>query len=190
MLATKSDQIRQPRHGAILPSQLTQYAERFEPGELHQIDRRLGVTTTGQDPAGAGPQRENMARAMQIPRLGAIGNGGADGGDAIGGGNPCGDPLRRLDGDGECGLIVAGVGLHHHGQFELAHPLIGQAEANDAGALADHQRHLFVGHGLRGENEVALVLPIFIVSNQNAATGTQGCQRRFDTSNGITEFTE
>ena len=85
---------------------------------------------------------------------------------------------------------MAGVGLHHHRQFELAYPLVGQAEADDAGTLADHHRHLFVGHGFGGEDEIPFVLPIFIVGHQHAAAGTQSCQRRFDTGNGITKFTE
>ena len=127
---------------------------------------------------------------MQIARFGAIGDSSTDGGDAISRRNTGRNTLRSFYGHGEGGLVVAGVGFHHHRQFELANPLVGQAEADDAGALADHQRHLFIGHGLGGENEVALVLPIFIVGHQHAASGTQGRQGCFDTGNGITEFTE
>lgn len=190
MLTTEGHQVRQPGHGAIFLGQLAQYSVRFEPGELHQIDGRFGVTTAGQHPTRAGAQREDMAGSMQVGGPGSVGDGRADGGDAIGGGHPGGHPLRRFDGHGEGSLIVAGVGLHHHRQLELANPLVGQTEADDAGALADHHGHLLVGHGFCGKDEIAFVLAIFIIGHQHTLTGTQGGQRGFDASNGITEFTE
>ena len=165
-------------------------ALRRQLGQLHQVDSGFGMAAPGQYAAGAGTQREDMAWAMQIRRPGAVGNGGLDGGDAVGGGDTRGDALGRFYGHGEGGLIMAGVRLHHHGQLELAYPLVGQAEADDAGAFADHHGHLFVGHGFCGEDEVTLVLPIFIIGHQHALTGTQCGQRGFDAGNGITKFTE
>ena len=88
MLATEGHQVRQPGHGAIFLGQLAQYSVRFEPGELHQIDGRFGVTTAGQHPTRAGAQREDMAGSMQIGGPGTVGDGRADGGDAIGGDTP------------------------------------------------------------------------------------------------------
>jgi hypothetical protein len=85
-------------------------------------------------------------------------------------------------------MKVYGYTKDKQGIMEIENSL--KAEQAFVGALADHHGHLLVGHGFCGKDEIAFVLTIFIIGHQHTLTGTQGGQRGFDASNGITEFTE
>lgn len=110
-----------------------------------------------------------------------------------GGRNACRDAFRRLYRHGECRTVAARIDGGHRGQVELPDPLFGQTEAYDATASADHQGHLFDGHICRGKDQIAFVLSVFIVNQQDSAGLGGGFLRlvrpvRQPCRNGIIDF--
>ena len=59
----EGDQVRQPRHGAVVVHDLADHAGRIQPGEPRDIDRRLGMAGAHQHAAVAGGKRKDVARA-------------------------------------------------------------------------------------------------------------------------------
>ena len=57
----EGDQVRQPRHGAVVVHDLADHAGRVQAGLARDIDRRLGMAGAHQRAALARHQREDMA---------------------------------------------------------------------------------------------------------------------------------
>ena len=90
---------------AVLAHDLADHAARVEAGEPRDVDRGLGMAGADQHAAGPGDQREDVAG--RDDRFGAVGciDGDGDGAGAVGGADAGGNALRRLDRDGEGGLV-------------------------------------------------------------------------------------
>ena len=82
----EGDQIRQPRHGAVVVHDLADHAGGVKPGEPRDIDGGFGVAGADQHAAILGDQREDMAGRHDV----AIILGGIDGD-----GNGVGAVMRR-----------------------------------------------------------------------------------------------
>src|SRR5690606_5070036 len=122
---------------------------------------------------GLGAQREHVAGARQVGGGGAGRHGGADGGGAVGGADAGVDPLLRLDGDGEGGAAARGVVLHHGRQLQaVGHPLL-ERQADHAAGVADHEGDALLGGERRGQDQVALVLAVLVVDEDQGAPGAQ-----------------
>ena len=92
-----------------------------------------------------------------------------DGARAVGGGDAGGDALARLDRDGERGLVPRAVVRAHQRQAELLDALAGQRQADQAARVAGHEVDR-VGRGeLRRDDQVALVLPVLVVDQDEHA---------------------
>ena len=89
-------------------------------------------------------------------------------------------PSAALYRHGECRTVAARIDGGHRGQVELPDPLFGQTEAYDATASADHQGHLFDGHICRGKDQIAFVLSVFIVNQQDSAALAEAFCGSFD----------
>jgi len=59
-----------------------------------------------------------MARTVQVFRACIVGSRGVDGGNSVMCGDPGGDTLGSLYGNGEGCLVVAGIMFDHHGQIK------------------------------------------------------------------------
>ena len=160
---------REPCHGAVDIGQLAQDAAGLEAREAADVNGGLGVAAPGEHAVLARTEREHVARVGKVGRGCAVLNRRLDGGEAVMGGDAGGYALLCLDGDGEGGLEGAGVVLHHHGEIKLPDLLVSEAEADDAGALPDHEGHLLLGHLLGAEDEVSLVLAVVVIDNHHAA---------------------
>ena len=86
-----------------------------------------------------------------------------DGARAVGGRDAGGDALARLDRDGEGGLVARAVVLRHQRQAELLDPLAGQRQADQAARVLGHEVDRFGRGALRRDDEVALVLAVLVV---------------------------
>ncbi len=128
--------------------------------------------------AGTRRQGKDVAGTGQIPRLGGEGNGGLDGGDAVGGGNAGGNPVFRLDRHREGGTEGRGILRHHRQQVEFTAARLGQHQTDDAGSLANQTRHLRHRQGGGGKDHVAFVFTVGVVNDDNAAAPLQGGDRR------------
>jgi hypothetical protein len=86
-----------------------------------------------------------------------------DGPRPIAGGNAGGDPVPRLDRHGEGGLVAGAVVMAHHGEAKLVGTLAGDGKADQAAAVHRHEIDRVRGRHLRGDDEVALILPVLVV---------------------------
>ena len=79
---------------------------------------------------------------------------------AVVGGDAGRDALAGLDRDGEGGSVRRLVALGHHPQPELVAALAGEAEADQPAALLRHEVDRLGRRELRGDGQVALVLAV------------------------------
>ncbi len=85
------------------------------------------------------------------------------------GGDAGGHALPGLDGDGEGGAVL-GLVLHRHGrQAQLPRPRRGDRQADQAAGVLGHEVDLVRRGELGGDDDVALVLPILGVDQDEGA---------------------
>jgi hypothetical protein len=173
MLARELLQLRPPRHAAVIVHDLAQDPGGLEPGELTQVDRRLGVSGAHQDPAAARAQGEDVPRTREVCRLRVSVGEGADGGGAIGRGDPGGGAGTQVDRDREGGAVRFTVHRDHLWQVQTRQVLLGHRHADNAARVADHERHRLRRRVLGGHDEVALVLPVLVIHDDDHAPGAQ-----------------
>jgi len=120
-------------------------------------------------PALARAKRKDVAGAREIlgPGLGI--DGGEDGDGAVGSADAGGNAKARVDRFGKRGAVDRGVYGRHEGQVQLIATLFGERKANEAAAVLGHEvdgvgRNLFGGHG-----EVAFVLAVLVVNEDDHA---------------------
>ena len=105
----------------------------------------------------------------QILRPGLGIDGGQDSNGAVGGADAGGDSDARVDRFAERGAVNRSVDRRHERQVELVAALLGEREANEAAAVLSHKvdgfrRDFFGGHG-----EVAFVLAVLVVNEDDHA---------------------
>ena len=159
----EGDEVGEAGHRPVLVHDLADHAGGVEAGEAGDVDRRLGMAGADQHAAVAGAQREDVAGRGDVLRPRARVDGDGDGAGAVVGGDAGGHALARLDRDGEGGLVARGVGLRHQRQAERVEPLAGQREADQAAAVGGHEVDRVGRRHLGGDDEVALVLAILVV---------------------------
>jgi hypothetical protein len=90
---------------------------------------------------------------------------------AIGGGDAGGDALAGFDGFSECSSEAGGVLLGHGEEAEMVGALLGKGETDESATVASHEIDGFGRNVLRGQGKVAFVFAVFIVDNDNHASG-------------------
>ena len=163
MALGEGDEVVAARHRAVVVHDLADHSRGREAGEPCQVDRGLGVAGALERAAVARDQREHMARCHDVLRAARRIDRHSDGARAVGGGNAGGHALARLDGDGKGRLVTCAVVLRHQGQTELLDPLAGEREADQAARMLGHEVDRFGGGALRGDHEIALVLAILVI---------------------------
>ena len=164
-------------HRPVVVHDLADDAGRVEPGEPREVDRRLGLPGALQDAAGARPEREDMAGLDEV--VGALASGRSRPGSCARGRAaeiPVVDALARLDRDGEGGAERRLVALGHRPEAELVAPLAGEAEADQAASVRRHEVDRLGRRELRGDREVALVLAVGGVDDDDELA-LRGCPR-------------
>ena len=129
-------QLRAARHAAVFLEDLDDHRGGLQAGQPRQIATGLGVACPHQDPTGLGHQREDVPGLHQILRARRPGLPRPHGGGPVGGGNPRGDPLSRLDGDGEIGGVRRIVVRYHQRQAQALAALPGQGQTHQAATVA------------------------------------------------------
>ncbi len=108
-------------------------------------------------------EREDVARRHDMLRpLGRI-DRHRDGARAVGGRNAGGDPVLRLDRGGEGGFVPGAVVPAHQLQAKLLHAGLGKRQADEPAAVLRHEVDRIRRRHLRGDDEVALVLPVLVI---------------------------
>ena len=148
---------------------LAQDAARPHPRQTGEVDHRLGMAGTAQDPPFFGLQRKDMPGADKIGDL-ALGIGQrANGGGSFLSGDP---RLARdmVDGNGEGSPQRSGVVLNHLAEIELSTQFGENRHTDHAAAMGDHKVNMLGGHRLGGADQIPLIFPIFVVHNNDQFT--------------------
>ena len=173
VLAAERLELRRARHRPVLVHDLADDAGRVEAGEPRQVDRGLGLAGAREDAAGLRAQREHVARPGEVPGLGRRVDRREHGARPVGGRDAGGDALARLDrhaeGGPEAGVVL--LVAHHQRDAQLVEPLAGHRQADEAAPVARHEVDRLGRDLLGGDRQVALVLAVLVVDDDEHAAG-------------------
>ena len=122
------------------------------------------------------PQRKDMAGRHDGAGLYVGGGCDADRMRPVVGRNAGGDAVARLDGDGEGGGAAGAVHRHHWVEAEPVDLLAGERQADQPAGLPGHESDGLRCGELGGDHEVALVLSVLVIDEQDHAAGLQPVQ--------------
>ena len=180
VLAGEDQQLRQPLHRAVVIDDLGEDAGRLQPGQLGEIGARLGVAGAGEDAAIAGDQREDVARLQEVGARAIVVGQRPHRVGALLGGDAGGHADLVVDGDGEGGAHRVEIVGDHRRQVQPVGAVGGHRHADDAAGVADHEGHLFRRRLRRGHDQVALVLAVGVVDDDDELALGDGRDGRFD----------
>jgi len=169
VLLAEDLEVRHAGHRAVLFHDLADDAAGVQSGEPREIDRAFGLTGAHEHAAGARAERKDMAGRDELlgPAVGARRD--ADGVRAIGGADPGGDARARLDAHREGGAErrTGAPGRGHHRQIEPGDGVFGERQADEAAPMRGHEVDGLGRDELRRHREVALVLAILVVDEDD-----------------------
>ena len=163
-------QIVHPRHGAVLVHDLADHARGVEASQPRHVHRRFGMARAHQHTAIARDQWENVARGHDL--LAALGriDRHRDRAGAVGGGNAGGHPIARLDRDGKGRLVPRAVVAAHQVEAQRVDARLGHGEADQPAPVPRHKIDLLRRRHLRRDHQIALVLAILVIHQDEHAT--------------------
>ena len=139
----------------------------IRPGEAREVDARLGVAGALEHAAGLGLERVDVAGLDEVARAAARVDGDLDRVRAVVRRDAGRDALARLDRDRERRLQRRLVLRRHQVEAELLAALGRQREADEAARLLGHEVDRLGRHELRRHHEVALVLAVLVVADDD-----------------------
>src|SRR5262245_7738125 len=154
-------------HRPVVVHDLADDARGRQPREAGEIDGGLRLPDALEHAAGPGPQREDVSRLYQVARLRTRVDRDLDRVRAVGGRDPGGHALARLDRHREGGAERRLVVVRHRAQGELVGALLGQRQADQPACVRGHEVDRLGGRELGGNDEVALVLTVGIVDDDD-----------------------
>ncbi len=180
VLAAEFDELRDARHGAVVVHDFADHAGVIEAGQAREIDRRFGLSGADEDSAIAGAQGVDVSWAGEIFRMSVGIGGGEDGGGAVCGAGAGGGAAAGVYWFAEGGAEHGRVARSDGGEGQRIAALFGHGEADEAAAEFSHEvdgfgRDLFGGHG-----EIAFILAIFVVHQDDHASGADFVEGFFD----------
>ncbi|MNT34167.1 hypothetical protein D3C72_1701280 [compost metagenome] len=175
MLGRKDLQVGQAGHRAVVVHHFADHRGGRAAGHGGEVAAGFGVAGAHEHAAVHRLQREDVAGLHQVGGHGVACHGGLHGAGAVGGRDAGGHAFGRLDGDGEGGGMLGAVALDHRRQLQpLAH-LAREREADQAARVAGHEVDGFGGDVVGGDDDVAFVLAVFLVhEDDHAASGQLG----------------
>ena len=88
--------------------------------------------------------------------------------------------MTRVDRDGEGRPERRTVLAHHHREAELVAAVLGERETDQPAPVGGHEVDVLGGDPLGRDAEIALVLAILVVHEDDHAAGTEVFERFFD----------
>ena len=113
------------------------------------------------------PEREDVSGSAEVFRFRIGSDEPLHRHPPIVGGDTGGGALQRVDGDREGRAQARGVVAHHHGQLQLFKALGCQRNADDAAGVADDEVDGLGGRLLGGHDEVALILAVLVIDDDD-----------------------
>ena len=166
-------EVRTARHAAVFIEDLDDDRGGFKAGQPGQVTTRLRMARAHQDPTGLGHHREDVPRLHQVTRLRLRGDRSAHGRGTIGRRDAGGHALGGLDRDGEGGAMGGLAVGDHQRQTQALTTLFGQGEAVEPATELGHEVDRLRGHALGGQQQIALILAVFVVHDDDHATRAQ-----------------
>ncbi len=160
-------QVGHARHRPVVVHDLADHAGRDQPGEPGEVDAGLGLPDALQHAAGLGLEREHVAGLDELPRARVGIDRHLDRARPVGGRDPGADAGASLDRDRERGLEGRLVLGRHQVEAELVAALGGQGEADQPAPLLAHEVDRLGGDELGGHRQVALVLTVLVVADDD-----------------------
>ena len=161
-------------HGAVVVHQLRQHADRRQAGEPAEIDAGFGVARAHEHAAFLGDQREHVAGPHEIGGAAVAVGERAHGVGAFLGGNSGGEPVAHVDRHGERRAQRRIVERHHRIEVQAARLLGRQRRADDARGVADDERHLLRRAQARRDKQVAFVLAVVVIGDDDEFAAREG----------------
>ena len=176
--------LRPAHHRAVIIDQLADRRHRLEAGEPAEIDRRLGMARAHQHPAILGDQRKDMARPDKIGAAGIAVRQIADRRGAVVGRDAGRGAVAVIDRNGKGGAVDRIIVGDHRRQMQAARDLGRQWRADDAAGMADDERHLLRRGVDRSDDQIALVLAVVVIGDDDDLAGGERVDRLADTGLG------
>ncbi len=183
MLLGELLQIGTTRHGAVVVHDLADHPGRLQTRQARQIHGRLGLPHSLQDAARLGAKRKDVPGSGQVgrPRFGV--HRDLDRECPIVNADPGGYPqlLARVDRDGERGFVrVRELAVGHEGQLQPIRDFLREREADQPAPVRAHEVDPLRSNLLRRTDEIPLVFPVLIVSDDDHPAASNRFYRVLD----------
>ena len=165
-----------PHHLAVVVGDFTDHSDRGQSGGAAQVHRGFGVAAAFEHSPRGGAQREDVPGADQLLRGGLRVGQQPAGQRAVRRRDAGADAAGRVAADGEGSALGVLVDADHRGQAQRVGAGGVQRHADHPGGVPDGEGHELRGGVLGGEDDVALVLAVFVVDDHHGAAGGQRCQ--------------
>ncbi len=163
-------EIRAPGHAAVLIENLDDHRCRAQPCQPRQVAAGFGMAGPNQHPARLRHEGKDVPGLHQIPGLGIGLDRSPHGGGPVRRRDAGGYALCRLDGNGEVGRVKGLVGIDHQRQPQLLASILGEGQADQTASVTRHEIDRLRGDRLGGHQQVAFVLPVLIIHDDNHLT--------------------
>src|SRR5687767_7810141 len=169
MLLGKPLQLRASGGRPVLVENLAYDTCRIEAGEASEIDCSLGVSDTLENTALARAQRWDMARSAQVGRNSGWIDGNLDRARPVLGADPrCHPESRRgVDAHSESSPVLLRIVLALLGKLKLVSAVAGKSEADPSACFPYHEVDQLRRDELSGADQVAFVLAILVVGDED-----------------------
>jgi hypothetical protein len=170
VLAAEFMQLRDARHRPVFVHDFADDGGRIEAGDASEIDAGFSLPSADEHPSIAGAQRENMPGPREIlrPSLGI--DGGEDGDRAVGRADASRDAKAPVDRFRERSAVHRRVDRRHKRQMKLVAAVFGERQADQPARILRHEVDRLWRDFLGGQRQVAFVLAVFIVDEDNHAS--------------------
>src|SRR5450756_46272 len=177
---------------AVLAQNLANHSGWCEAGKAGEINGRLSVAHALENSSIARAKRGDVSRTAQIGgnRLGIDSDTDCFGAILRAHSRGNAKALVRIDADGESGAVLVGVGFALLSEIELVGTFPRKRETNPPACLTDHEVDHFRRDQLRRTDEIAFVLAILIVGDDDQLASLDvgycllDCSELHDSSNG------
>ena len=171
VFAAEAGEVGHAGHGSVVVHDFADDSGGDEARHASEVDGGFGLAGANEDSAAAGAKREDMAGAGEVVRGGARINGDLDGAGAVVGGDSGGDTFARFDSFSKCGAEAGGVLVGHGAEAEVVSALLGEGKADEASSVTGHEVDGLGSDELGGKSEVAFILAVLVVDNDDHAAG-------------------
>ena len=165
----KLEEVREARHGAVFMEDFANDANRIKPGHADKIHRSLGMAGTAKDAAFPGLEGKNVAGRNEVVRGGMRVGKDANRPGAVVGADAGGDTGSGINADHESGFEIVAILIDHAPDAKRSEAAFGGGNADETAPMFCHKVDGFRADFLGGHNEVAFVLSILIIGDNDHA---------------------